>query len=266
MRRGLSIVIPAYNEERRLPPTLDAVLGWADRTAAFDIELIVVDDGSSDATRDIVREVAARDSRVRLVEEIHVGAVHAICSGFRHARYELVGNMDADCAVHPREFETLLPFIGPDAIAQGSRVLHNGLPKVQNKSRVRRILSFFMYSVFRALFPIGIHDPQIGFRLFPRESALRIIDSLRLRHDGIKHGEIVVRAYGLGMSVAEVPMTYIHDEDSRCVPKSPMKALMTAAAAFFAVLQMWGECSVDFFRGRLSRCPTRFAWLCFPLA
>jgi dolichyl-phosphate beta-glucosyltransferase len=262
----LSIVIPAYNEERRLPPTIEKVLEWADDSAVFNIELIIVDDGSQDGTRAMVRTFAERDARVRLIEETHVGAMHAIMSGFRAARYELVGNMDADCAVHPREYERLLPFVSATGIAQGSRVLRDGLPPVENKSLPRRLLSFFMYRLFIGLFPIGVHDPQIGFRLFNRSAVLRIIPLMRLPHDGIKHAEVVVRGFGLGMAITEIPVPYIHDEDSRCVPKSPVKMATTALAAAWAVLTMWGQVAVDYHRGILSRCPVRLAAIFRPFA
>ena len=74
---------------------------WADETDVFEIELIIVDDGSEDRTCELVQEFAKQDSRIRLIQEKHVGAMHAILTGFRAAKYPLVGNMDADIAVHP---------------------------------------------------------------------------------------------------------------------------------------------------------------------
>ena len=64
----LSDVIPAYNEERRLPSTLDAVFAWLDANSYRDTEIVVVDDGSRDATADIVETRARSDSRLRLVK------------------------------------------------------------------------------------------------------------------------------------------------------------------------------------------------------
>lgn len=248
---GISIVIPAYNEETRLPPTIDKVLEWADASPAFNIELIVVDDGSIDGTRDKVRAFTARDSRIRLVEEVHVGAMNAIMSGFRHARYDLVANMDADCAVHPREFEKLASHVNERTIAQGSRVLRGDLPPVENKGGIRAVFSFIMARLFLILFPVGVFDPQIGFRMFRKDTVMRVMPTMRLKHDGLKHAEIIVRAYGLGVTVVELPVPYIHDDDSRCVPKSPVRAMLTAAGAFWAVLQIWGQCSIDHLRGRM---------------
>ncbi|SVD14116.1 uncharacterized protein METZ01_LOCUS366970, partial [marine metagenome] len=92
-KKQLTIVIPAYNEENRLPPNIRKALEWADKTSVFEIEFIIVDDGSEDRTCDLVREFTSKDSRVRLIEETHVGAVHAILAGFRAAKYPLVGYM-----------------------------------------------------------------------------------------------------------------------------------------------------------------------------
>lgn len=254
---GLSIVIPAYNEETRLPPTIDKVLEWADGNSVFEIELIIVDDGSVDGTRDKVRGFAARDPRVHLVEETHVGAMNAIMSGFRQARYDLVANMDADCAVHPREFEKLAPHVNEQTIAQGSRVLRGDLPPVENKGGLRAVFSLVMAYLFRILFPVGVVDPQIGFRMFRKDTVLRVMSFMRLKHDGLKHAEIIVRAYGLGVRVVELPVPYIHDDDSRCVPKSPLRAMVIAVEALWAVLQIWGQCSIDYLRGRMPHPMTR---------
>jgi dolichyl-phosphate beta-glucosyltransferase len=265
-KRGLSIVIPAFNEERRLPPTIREVMDWAAATAVFDVELIIVDDGSADATCDIVREMARTEPRLRLVEEPHVGAMNAILSGFRHARHELVGNMDADCAVHPREFERLLPHVGEKGCAIGSRILRGDLPPVEGKSAARSLISWIMSTLFVVLFPMGVRDPQIGFKLYDRKAVLGVVPKMRLKHDGLKHAEIIVRAHGLGMTVTELPVPYIHDDDSRCVPKAPLKALKTTMRAGLAVFEIWIQCSLDYRRGLLPRCPTRGSILFVPFA
>ena len=276
-KERLTIVIPAYNEESRLPLTIKKVLEWADKTSIFEIELIIVDDGSEDRTCDVVQEFAAKDSRVRLIEEIHVGAVHAILKGFRAAKYSLVGNMDADIAVHPREFETLLPFVYESGIAQGSRVLQKNRPysllrtilsfsEMVQKSVTRKIISVLSLLVFNALFKDQVKDPQIGFRLFRKESVLKVQATMRLWHDGIKHSEIAIRAFGLGMTVTEIPVKYIHNEDSRCVPKELSKAIFISLEAFVALISMWVQCSMDYHTGILKRRTTRGAFLLWPFS
>ena len=267
-KEQLTIVIPAYNEETRLPPTIKKVLQWADQTTVFDIELIIVDDGSEDRTCELVREFSGQDSRVRLIQETHVGAVHAILKGFRAAKYPLVGNMDADLAGHPREFETLLPFVCDSGIAQGSRTIRGdrGQSTYETKSLLRRFISGCMRNLFKTLFKDQVEDPQIGFRLFLKQTVNKICPTLRLWHDGLKHGEIVIRAFGLGMTVTELHVPYIHDEDSRCVPKGLIAVALISVKAFAALITMWVQCSVDYHTGLLKRCPTRGAFLLWPFS
>jgi dolichyl-phosphate beta-glucosyltransferase len=262
-KKQLSIIIPAYNEETRLPPTIKKVLQWANQTTVFDIELIIVDDGSEDKTCNLVREFADKDSRVRLIEETHVGPIHAILVGFQSAKYPLVGNMDADCAVHPKEYESLLPFVNKTGIAQGSRILRRGLPPV-TKSPLRKFLSLCYFVLLNALFKNQVKDPQIGFRLFRTETIREIIPTLRLWHDGLKHGEIVFRAYGLGMTVTEISVLYIHNEDSRCVPKGKARTAFIALEAAAAMISLWFQCSLDYQLGRLKRSVTRGSYLAWP--
>ena len=274
-KEQLTIVIPVYNEETRLPPTIAKIFEWADETTLFEIELIIVDDGSEDNTCGIVKEFTKKDSRVRLIQETHVGAMHAILKGFLAAKYSLVGNMDADCAVHPREFENLLPFVHESGIAQASRVLRGALetlgdrkppPTRSNKSLVRKLISGIFQIFFKILFKDQVEDPQIGFRLFRKESVLKIYPTMRLWHDGIKHGEIVVRGFGLGMAITEIPVNYIHDDDSRCVPKNLSKASFIAIEAFAGLISMWFQCSIDYHKGILKRPTTRGAFLLWPLS
>ena len=265
-KEQLTIVIPAYNEENRLPPTIKEILEWADQTPVFEIELIIVDDGSEDRTCERVREFANQDSRIRLIQEKHVGAVHAILAGFQAAKYTLVGNMDADLAVHPREFEILLPFVHESGIAQGSRAISGdrGPSTYETKSFIRRFISGCMRNFFKILFKDQVEDPQIGFKLFRKELVLKIHSTMRLWHDGLKHGEIVIRAFGLGMTVTEIHVPYLHNEDSRCVPKDPIKVAIISLEAFAALITMWVQCSIDYQRGILKRKTTRGAFLLLP--
>jgi dolichyl-phosphate beta-glucosyltransferase len=261
----LTIVIPAYNEEHRLPPTISKILNWADTTSVFVIELIIVDDGSEDKTCDIVQEFSRKDLRVRLIQESHVGAVHAILKGFQAAKYPLVGNMDADMAVHPRDFEALLPFVNSSSIAQGSRVLRGDLEQIEgSKSLFRRFISECMRIFFKTLFKDQVEDPQIGFRLFHRESIQKIQSTMRLWHDGLKHAEIAIRAFGMGMKVKEIPVRYIHNEDSRCLPKGLIRPSIIILEAFIALISMWIQCSVDYQKGLLKFQVTRGAFLFWP--
>ena len=119
---------------------------------------------------------------------------------------------------------------------------------------------------FDILFKDQVEDPQIGFRLFRKESVLKITPLLRLWHDGLKHGEIVIRAYGIGMTITEINVPYVHDEDSRCVPKGLIKAGFISVEAFAALITLWVQCSMDYNTGILKRQTTRGAFLLWPFS
>ncbi|MBF0289205.1 MAG: glycosyltransferase [SAR324 cluster bacterium] len=250
----LSIIIPAYNEENRLPPTLDIVLEWVSKTSVFDVELIIVDDGSEDQTCDIVRSYMTRYSWIKLVEENHVGAMHATISGFKQATSSLVANMEADCAVHPQEFEKFLPHLENHGIVMGSRILRGKLPPIQGKSPFRHLLSFGMSSIFLILFKCNLYDPQIGFKLFKKEALLKVLPLLTSPHDGIKSAEILVKAYSSNYSIKEIPVEYKHHPDSRCVPKG---AFLVIFRAILATFQLWEQSYREYQDGLIERLPIR---------
>ena len=252
----LSIIIPAYNEEERLPLTLDAILEWSNNTSLFNVEFIIVNDGSSDRTSEIVCRYIKKDARIRLIEETHVGFMNAIISGFKQARYPYVSNMDADCAVHPREFENLFRYLDNNTIVMGSRILRGNLPPIKGKSIYRRILSWGLALIFYLFFKCKVYDPQIGFKMYHRDSILHILSKLSMEHDGIKSAEIIVKAYGLGLSIKEIPVIYQHDENSRCVPKG-IKSIKVVWGALCALFRLWVHSYQEYQKGNLIRLPIR---------
>ena len=254
----LSIIIPAYNEEDRLPPTLKEVLAWKKRQTIFEIEIIIVDDGSVDRTVEAVKEFQEIDKSIKLIQEKHVGFMHAITTGFKAASYSLMGNMEADCATHPREFENLIKYINEYDMIMGSRILRGNLGAIKGKSFFRRTLSFFMSNLFRLLFRGEIYDPQIGFKLYKKKVLEEVLPKLCLNEDGLRNSEIVVKAYGLGFKIKEIPVDYKHEEASRCVPKKPVKFLIRTVLALFT---LWTQSYMEFKNGLYRRNPVRFSWI-----
>jgi dolichyl-phosphate beta-glucosyltransferase len=257
-RQPLSIVMPAYNEEDRLPPTLETLLEWKGRQQLFDIEVIIVDDGSVDRTAEIIRGFIARDASIRLIRNTHVGYMHATTTGFNAATHPVVGSMEADCATHPREFERLFPFLGAHDVVIGSRILRGDLPPIEGKSFFRRILSFTMSRSFYFLFRCDVMDPQSAFKLYKKEVLQKILPLLRLRFDGLRNAEVIVKAYGLGFQIKEVPVPYVHDPASRCVPPRPYKVVLSATLSLFA---LWAQSFYEYRDGILTRPAIRAAWL-----
>jgi len=256
----LSIVVPAYNEETRLPPTLDIILEWQ-KTSGLNVEVVVVDDGSADRTCELVEQYAEKNPFIKLRRNSHLGYMNAIITGLHAAEAPFRGTLEADCPVHPRYFQQFLPLMANYDIVMGSRKLRGEDSVVEGKSLFRRFLSAGMSGLFTTLFKLRILDPQIGFKLFRAEVVEKVLPMLALSHDGLKSSETLVKADALGFRIKEVPVKYRHDPDSRCVPKNPYKVVWGALCALF---ELWVLSYSEFKRGVLPKSPVRGTWLIGP--
>jgi glycosyltransferase involved in cell wall biosynthesis len=257
---SLSLIMPAYNEERRLPPTLEIIADWIPQSR-FDVELIIVDDGSQDRTAEVAHSFQGRIPNLKFMQVPHVGYMNAIIAGLKASSRPLRATLEADCPVHPKTLEVFADSLSQYDVVMGSRVLKDGTSLVEGKSFFRRVVSGVMTRLYVLLFRGGIHDPQIGFKLFKAEVVERVLPELCLRHDGLKSAEILVKAQAFGYRVKEVPVQYKHDEDSKCVPKGNYRVVVQAATALF---ELWAKSYVEYKSGQLPVCPVRFGFLLAP--
>ncbi|MET0410729.1 MAG: dolichyl-phosphate beta-glucosyltransferase [Polyangiaceae bacterium] len=201
----VSIVIPAYNEARRIVPTLASRIEYFD-ARSLPYEIIVVDDGSRDSTAAVVREVARWHASLRLIRlPSNLGKGAAVRTGVRNAAGQLVLLDDADGATPIAEFSRLREAVDAGAdVAIGSRAFPGEQSKIE-----RRLLRFvtgrvFAFVVNRWVVP-GIADTQCGFKLFKGAVARRIFALQQL--DGFAFDvEALHLAQVFGHTVAEVPI------------------------------------------------------------
>jgi dolichyl-phosphate beta-glucosyltransferase len=231
VRCDLSIVIPAYNEAERLPPYLDDVLRVV-RHAVERWEVLVVDDGSSDATRAIVREVAVTEPRVRLVcNEVNLGKGGAVARGVAESRGRYVLFADADGATPATEIDKLIAALHAGAeIAIGSR-RGTDLAVMQNRNPVRAALGSSFYSFVNFFAVPGIRDTQCGFKAFRRDAALRLFDGLN-ETGWAFDVELLYRAQLVGYAVAEVPVNWQEMDGSKL---DPVRDAIRMARAIFTI-------------------------------
>lgn len=212
----LSVIIPAYNEEARLAPTLDRLLEWGE-AQAFDVEFIVVDDGSSDDTTGLVRRTMERHANLQLLENgENRGKGFSVGHGVSRATGELVLFTDADLSTPIEEFVKLEQALGGSDIAIGSRAIAKAeLTKRQPFYREGMGRTFNLL-VRLLVFP-GIQDTQCGFKLFRGDAAKRVFAHRTI--DGFAFDvEILYVARCLGMKAAEVPICWENDDASRVDP------------------------------------------------
>jgi dolichyl-phosphate beta-glucosyltransferase len=214
----LSIVIPAYNEEARLPALLHAVnreAGTATATAGMELlEVLVVDDGSTDRTKAILEEAAADNPTLIPVHDYdrNRGKGAAFAAGVNRARGDYVLLADVDLSTPLTELPKLAGAIDAgNEIAVGSRAVPGAV--VERGPLHRKVLGNSFNAVVRVLTGLGLHDTQNGFKLFRTDVVKRLVADQTTPGFAFDV-EILMRADRAGVKTAEVPIIYEHDARS----------------------------------------------------
>jgi dolichyl-phosphate beta-glucosyltransferase len=212
-----SFVIPAYNESVRIRPTLDELLRHS-RELEWDCEILVVNDGSSDDTAQIVREYGKVHPQVLLVENPgNRGKGYSVRNGMLHARGDVCLFTDADLSSPMTEAGKLFDAIARGAdIAIGSRWLQADL-QTERQPLYRQLFGRIYNLVLRVILGLQFADTQCGFKAFRRDAAQRIFPLQRIEGWGFDP-EILFLARRAGLRVDEVPVLWAHSEGTRLHP------------------------------------------------
>ncbi|MBI4891358.1 MAG: glycosyltransferase family 2 protein [Acidobacteria bacterium] len=214
--QSITIVIPAYNEEKRLPATLQTVLGYLDGKSHTFAEVLVVDDGSRDGTAAIVEAQSALDSRVRLLKNPgNRGKGYAVRHGMQEARGEWVLFSDADLSAPIEELDKLeaaIEFGSADG-AIGSRALDRKL--VGKRQSVFREFSGRLFNLaMRLVTGLPYRDTQCGFKIFRRDVARAL--AAAQQSDGFGFDvEILYIAKKRRFRILEVPVRWFNVEGTK---------------------------------------------------
>jgi dolichyl-phosphate beta-glucosyltransferase len=209
-----SIVIPAYNESARILATLEAVVACV-RRRGWDAEVLVVNDGSTDATSRLVLEFARTATEVRLLENPgNRGKGYSVRSGLLQALGGVVMFTDADMSAPIEEAEQLFAAIERGAdIAIGSRWLEKGR-QTHRQPLYRQFFGRCFNAVTRGVMGLNFVDTQCGFKAFTREAAQTVFQLQTIERWGFDP-EILFIALKCGFKVVEVPVSWAHDERTR---------------------------------------------------
>jgi glycosyltransferase involved in cell wall biosynthesis len=212
-----SFIIPAYNESSRIRPTLDELLRHASEQN-WDVEILVVDDGSRDDTAQIVRQYGKAHPQVLLVENPgNRGKGYSVRNGMLQARGEICLFTDADLSSPMSEAHALFGALaaGTD-IAIGSRWLRAEL-QTERQPLYRQLFGRIFNLVLRVFLGLRFADTQCGFKAFRRQAAQRVFPLQKIERWGFDP-EILFLARRMGLTVKEVPVVWAHSEGTRLHP------------------------------------------------
>jgi glycosyltransferase involved in cell wall biosynthesis len=215
-------VVPAYNEEQRLSPTLDRLHAFLSNQS-LRYEIIVVDDGSSDDTCGVVEQAMSRIAHLRLVRQNpNKGKGAAVRAGMLSARGQIRVMCDADCSMPPEQLPRLLaPITNCEAsIAIGSRYAEGAKTDVK-QPMYRVVWSRLANKVIQRSLVPGVRDTQCGFKAFTAEAARDLFRVARI--DGWAFDlEILALARRREFAIAEVGVEWKDDRRSRINPLKDM--------------------------------------------
>jgi glycosyltransferase involved in cell wall biosynthesis len=226
---SLLLLIPAYNEERRIGPVLRSYAQYFPRHYEGKFQLVVVLNGCRDNTLDVVQAVAAEFPLVTwVVHADPIGKGGALIEGLKLApRADLIGYVDADGATEPPAFLDLVRRIGEADCVIGSRWLP-GAVLHQMQSWKRRFLSRSFHAIVQLLFRMNIHDTQCSAKVMRREVVERIHSSLCIT-DMAFDINLLYLIKRNGFTILEVPTVWTDKTGSKVnLPRDPLVMLLSA--------------------------------------
>lgn len=205
----LSIIIPAYNEEARLPRTLGRIQDYL-VTRGFTAEIIVVDDGSTDSTARVVEDWRCKLPSLRLLKnEQNRGKGFSVRRGMLEARGRVALFTDADLSAPIDEGEKLLDALQDADVAIGSRAINRKLIEV-HQSGMRERAGIIFNFIVRIMTGLPFADTQCGFKAFRSERCRRVFEQQRVEGFGFDP-EILFLAQRQGLRIVEIPVRWAHD-------------------------------------------------------
>jgi dolichyl-phosphate beta-glucosyltransferase len=213
---SLSVIIPAYNEARRIPPYLQSAIAYLNGRG-LPFEILVVDDGSTDETAALIEEAATQNPCLRLLRLPHnSGKGAAVRAGMQAAQGEFQLFTDADGATPIQELEQLEAAMNNGAdLAIGSRTLASRDNRYRVQARLHRTVLGNLFNRIVRLLGIGdINDTQCGFKLFRKSVAQDLFSVARIDGYGFDL-ELLYIAQQRGYRIAEVPINWMDQPGSK---------------------------------------------------
>lgn len=225
----LSVIIPAYNEEKRLPNTLRKVDNYL-RQQAYEYEILVVNDGSKDGTARVVRSMEPEIKGLRLIDnEINKGKGGVVRQGLLAAKGEARLFMDADNSTSVDQVEKMWPeFENGFDVVIGSRDIKGAVLDPPQPLK-RAILGDIFNLVVQFILGLwGIKDTQCGFKALSARAVEKIMPQCKIDRWAFDP-EILILARGMGFKIKQIPVHWVNDLDSKVKLKGAIRMLREVA-------------------------------------
>lgn len=204
----LSIIIPSYNEELRLPATLDRIAAYLS-TCGREAEVLVVDDGSKDGTAAVAEYFRIKIPTLRVVSNgVNRGKGYSVRHGMREARGCIALFTDADLSAPIEEADKLIHALETHDVAIGSRAMDRSLISV-HESPLREFAGIIFNKIVRIILWLPFVDTQCGFKAFRRERCGIIFEQQRIERFGFDP-ELLYLARHHGLHATEIPVRWGH--------------------------------------------------------
>ncbi len=231
MLDGISVIVPAWNEEKRIGPALTRYLG-ALQSFGVPFEVIVVVDGVKDRTAEIARSMASQGVQViEINQRLYKGG--AVLTGLREASYSKVGYLDADSPIDNKDIRTLIQAIDYVDCAIGSR-RHPDSVGTGHRPLSRRVFRIGFNSLTRSVLGLPLTDTQCGAKFFRKERLDQILPDVRL-HGWAFDAAILFNLRKAGGTIREFPVAWNHDPGSK-LPLAEQVPIMLMSVFFIRIL------------------------------
>jgi dolichyl-phosphate beta-glucosyltransferase len=210
----LSVVIPAFNEETRIGPTLENVFSYLS-AQSYSFEVIVIDDCSTDATVSLVQKYFSNKSQGKIIcNEKNLGKGASVKRGMLAAQGKFRLFSDADLSTPIEEVGRLVTFIPPFDAVIGSRRVKGA--RINKRQPLLREAAGRIFSLLVRLIALrGFIDTQCGFKLFTAESAKKIFSLQKIEDFGFDVEILYIATRLLGYKVKEAPVVWVDSPNSR---------------------------------------------------
>lgn len=224
MKIFLSIIIPAYNEEKNIKRgVIEAIADYL-KNVDYQYEILFIDDGSTDKTSSLLKKKIGKRGNWHLLKRPHLGKAEAIKYGIEKSKGENILFTDFDQATPLGEIEKLLPFLKKNyQIIIGSREIKGAERK--KEPFYRHLMGKIFNFIVRLIALKGIMDSQCGFKLFKAKEAKELFHQLKIKHAETKRAftgafdvEVLFLAQKKGYKIAEVPVYWRHYQTDRVNP------------------------------------------------